>query len=500
MDFLKGYLIDMNNIVFWVDKISKKDKVVNKSTTKDGFKFDFMGKRCYVDFPYGLKIKDDTWEFQEPYDLYPDHGYEASVRFLKTIFYLGFENIKVKQIFKDTVDKNDLNLMMITTVGRIDNVLWTNCFLNFLTKECKVFFIENNIQILIDATYENEPYLFGSIGNSTDHYFRTHILKDLVSKCAVLGMKYEKPLKVNILMNNVYCEEQYENFLKSNFKDYGLERHDSNVSIHFSPGIAASYHRWIKRSDKLLSETFKFDKNKKTKHWICLNQMTTSHRLYFLSKLHHMNILNKGYFSFAPFTGMFDEKLEGSYTYYYPIDMGDKSIKYIYDKIPLKLESVSEEKYPKSPNFESESHDVLWDIPPQTNEAYVWISTESTFSHIQPLKDNQITEKTFKPLIIHKPFLVVGGVGTLKQLREWGFKTFPELFDESYDEEEDMFKRMKMILNETKKLSEMPLEELHDIYLSMEDKLIYNSNHFLNNFKSILKEQHKKMLEKIYNE
>ena len=52
----------------------------------------------------------------------------------------------------------------------------------------------------------------------------------------------------------------------------------------------------------------------------------------------------------------------------------------------------------------------------------------------------------------------------------------------------------------TKKLSEMPLEELHDIYLSMEDKLIYNSNHFLNNFKLILKEQHKKMLEKIYNE
>ena len=41
-DFLKGYLIDMNNIVFWVDKISKKDKVINKSTTKDGFKFDLI--------------------------------------------------------------------------------------------------------------------------------------------------------------------------------------------------------------------------------------------------------------------------------------------------------------------------------------------------------------------------------------------------------------------------------------------------------------------------
>ena len=140
----------------------------------------------------------------------------------------------------------------------------------------------------------------------------------------------------------------------------------------------------------------------------------------------------------------------------------------------------------------------VWDIPPQANDAYVWISTESTFSHTHPYKDNQITEKTFKPLIIHKPFLVVGGVGTLKQLREWGFETFPELFDESYDEEEDMFKRMKMILNETKKLNEMSLEELHNIYLSMEDKLCYNSNHFRTNFKSILKEQSKTVMEKMY--
>jgi len=486
----------MNNIVFWVDKISKKDKVINKSTTKDGFKFDFMGKRCYVEFPYGLKVKDDTWEFQEPYDVYPDHGYEASVRFLRTIFYLGFENIKIKQIFKDTVDKNDLNLMLITTVGRIDNVLWTNSFLNFLTKKHKVFFIENDIQIVIDASHENEPHMYGG---KKGEYFRTHILKDLVTKNAFLGQRYGKTLKINILQNNVYCEEQYKDFLEREFKNYNEVISNLNINIYFLPGIALAYYRWVLKINAI-DKTFKFNKNLKSKHWICLNQLTTSHRLYFLSRLYKHNMLNKGYYSFAPFTGMLDEKIEGSYEYYYPIDFKDESVKYICDKIPLKLVDMSKD----NKNYiELNDEDIIhknpvWDIPPQANDAYVWISTESTFSHTHPYKDNQITEKTFKPLIIHKPFLVVGGVGTLKQLREWGFETFPELFDESYDEEEDMFKRMKMILNETKKLNEMSLEELHNIYLSMEDKLCYNSNHFRTNFKSILKEQSKTVMEKMY--
>ena len=50
-----------------------------------------------------------------------------------------------------------------------------------------------------------------------------------------------------------------------------------------------------------------------------------------------------------------------------------------------------------------------------------------------------LTEKTTKVLAHGHPFIMMCSVGALKQLREWGFETFPELFDESYDDIEERF-------------------------------------------------------------
>ena len=44
-----------------------------------------------------------------------------------------------------------------------------------------------------------------------------------------------------------------------------------------------------------------------------------------------------------------------------------------------------------------------------------------------------ITEKTFKPIALQHPFMVYGHSNTLSRLRDLGFETFPEMFDESYD-------------------------------------------------------------------
>lgn len=48
-----------------------------------------------------------------------------------------------------------------------------------------------------------------------------------------------------------------------------------------------------------------------------------------------------------------------------------------------------------------------------------------------------ITEKTMKPLAFQHPFIVYGNSGTLGVLRSWGFETFDNLWDESYDMIED---------------------------------------------------------------
>jgi hypothetical protein len=66
------------------------------------------------------------------------------------------------------------------------------------------------------------------------------------------------------------------------------------------------------------------------------------------------------------------------------------------------------------------------------------------------------------------------GIGMLEKLRGWGFETFPELFDESYDEIEDLKKRNNIILNNILRIHRMDLSELHKVCESVEEKCIHN--------------------------
>lgn len=54
-----------------------------------------------------------------------------------------------------------------------------------------------------------------------------------------------------------------------------------------------------------------------------------------------------------------------------------------------------------------------------------------------------ITEKTFKPLSYDHPLLVIGNQHLLRELKQQGFETFDNIFDESYDAIEDADKRIQ---------------------------------------------------------
>ena len=85
----------------------------------------------------------------------------------------------------------------------------------------------------------------------------------------------------------------------------------------------------------------------------------------------------------------------------------------------------------------------------------------------------QFTEKTVKALI-SQPFIIVGQYGHLKKLREWGFQTYPELFDESYDLIENPMERIDFIIDEIERLCNMNKNELEEIYNSVIWKVEYN--------------------------
>ena len=71
------------------------------------------------------------------------------------------------------------------------------------------------------------------------------------------------------------------------------------------------------------------------------------------------------------------------------------------------------------------------------------IETMGNFSVATP---TFITEKSFKPIAFQHPFIIYGDKNTLKLLREWGFETYDNLWDESYDQLSNLVDRRDAII------------------------------------------------------
>jgi len=129
--------------------------------------------------------------------------------------------------------------------------------------------------------------------------------------------------------------------------------------------------------------------------------------------------------------------------------------------------------------------DKAWDEPLNAG-IYMhqnWINN-TYFSIINETRVNpisaQITEKVYKLFYYGHPFIVYGATGMLKQIRNLGFKTFPELFDESYDEMPDGLNKVKFIIDQVKQYcSPKGKQRLIDLLPTIRETLRHNRAHFL---------------------
>ena len=90
-----------------------------------------------------------------------------------------------------------------------------------------------------------------------------------------------------------------------------------------------------------------------------------------------------------------------------------------------------------------------------------------------------ITEKTYKSIYVCQPFIIVGNTYSLKKLKELGFKTFSNWWDESYDDEIDFEKRMEKITKVLEDIASWDFDKCSDIRKEMRDVLIHNYNQML---------------------
>jgi hypothetical protein len=89
-----------------------------------------------------------------------------------------------------------------------------------------------------------------------------------------------------------------------------------------------------------------------------------------------------------------------------------------------------------------------------------------------------ITEKTFKAIALEMPFVLVAPANSLEYMRSYGFQTFSDVFDESYDEETDDILRVEKVVQLLKYLDNLSVEERQEIHRKCLPIVEHNFNHF----------------------
>jgi hypothetical protein len=130
----------------------------------------------------------------------------------------------------------------------------------------------------------------------------------------------------------------------------------------------------------------------------------------------------------------------------------------------------------------------------EARDSLIYVPTETVYFG----QRTHITEKTFKAIALEMPFVLVATAGSLEYLREYGFKTFDGIIDESYDLETNDVVRIEKVVKLLKDLDNLSVEQRQQIHQACLPIVQHNFNHFYNGgFANILWTELTIMLEEL---
>jgi hypothetical protein len=194
---------------------------------------------------------------------------------------------------------------------------------------------------------------------------------------------------------------------------------------------------WFYMYNKHKDKTFTFDHSNKKYDFLYLNKQPRAHRNKLYKKL-----LDKGILTNSLHTRWPERKL------------------------PAEYELPWAQDYPQygmdQDIFEKPYNDTACSIVSETNDNDY---------------DVFMTEKIWKPIIAQQFFVVHGNYLYLQKLREMGFRTFNNYFEESYDLDRDPNTRIDTIVDLCDKLRDAPW---NDMYMHSKALRQHNFDHFFN--------------------
>ncbi len=160
--------------------------------------------------------------------------------------------------------------------------------------------------------------------------------------------------------------------------------------------------------------------------------------------------------------------------------------------LSTKKSILDEENYDSLSGFHAE-------FPETYKRAYVSLVSESMFFE----KHRFVSEKPYKCFNHFHPFILMGGDGSIKKLKEQGFKTWDNWWDESYDEITDDNERYKKVVELVRFINNKSLDELHEMYQEMIPNLKFNHEKMISigkDFKKLYKKYYDDNLIGVVNE
>jgi hypothetical protein len=305
-----------------------------------------------------------------------------------------------------------------------------------------------NTEYLSDLRNKNAFLL---VDNSFEGYHNDCIFTFFHSECERNNIP---PSQIIFVTGNSIIESCYKNWLLENPKD---------IHINVIP-YSHFEHDIFYNSKQLLYQhklpTFKKQINYKRQNYdniklfVNLNKKTREHRIWFYAYLYHNDLLNKGLVSM--------NKFNIHHRYYCNTHMSVEFIEEFYKTLPSLI-------YNKSNEIEDTGYYINRLNEQTTLDSWISVISEAQFEDEQ--KTLFLSEKTFKPIACHQPFMIVGNKHSLLELKKMGYETFSNWIDESYDSLDNL-KRMQAIIDNLKYIDN--IENKLDWYSDMKSVLLHN--------------------------
>ena len=244
------------------------------------------------------------------------------------------------------------------------------------------------------------------------------------------------------------------------------------ATVYYFHHVFAS-HDWF-RGVKYDARLVAPSKRHILKKYISFNRLTSSKRVYrslLISELYQRGLLDQGYVSYndsCPDGGTYQQNLQQAVTDQL-IDQGTAA---------LAINNIGKINLPLRIDYQDQTfipnHSFVLSAVEQSQHSFCYLVTETCYWD----RKSHLTEKTFKAIVSQMPFVIAGPAHSLKYLRSYGFQTFGQWIDESYDDVEDPVLRMQAIGDTMTKICNYSLHELERMLSDMQAVLEHNYNLF----------------------